>query len=68
LTLEKCKVIIFNRSNLKTDTYYIKVVNSNIKASLYAKFLGMLLDERLNWNLHINYITKKCEIPVRILY
>jgi len=48
LAPEKCKPVIFNRSNLKTNNYYIKVVNSNIKTSLYAKFLGMLLDKRLN--------------------
>jgi len=67
LASEKCKLIIFNKSNLKTDNYYIKVANSNIKASSYAKFLGILLDKGLNCNLHINYITKKCEILVRNL-
>jgi len=67
LAPEKCKLVIFNRVNLKTDNYYIKIANSNIKASPYTKFLGMVLDKRLNWKSHINYITKKCEIPIRIL-
>lgn len=27
----------------------------------------MVLDTRLNWNRHIDYIVKKCNIPIRIL-
>lgn len=27
----------------------------------------MILDKRLNWNAHVAYIIKKCDIPIRIL-
>ena len=32
-----------------------------------TKFLGVILDNKLNWNAHINYITKKISKSVSIL-
>lgn len=67
LSPEKCKLIIFNRGNLKVNNFSIKIANVTIKPSPYVKFLGMILDKRLNWNAHVAHIIKKCDIPIRIL-
>ncbi|KYM91649.1 hypothetical protein ALC53_01406, partial [Atta colombica] len=43
--------------------------NIAIKPSSHIKVLGLILDKRFNWNLHIAHIVKKCDIPVsRIEY
>ncbi|XP_029178519.1 uncharacterized protein LOC114946237 [Nylanderia fulva] len=67
LAPEKCKLVIFNRLNLNTNNFHININNTIIEPSPYAKFLGIILDKRLNWNLHISHIIKKCDIPIRIL-
>ena len=37
--------------------YYIQ--NDVIREVKHAKYLGVIIDHRLSWNEHINYITSK---------
>lgn len=67
LAPDKCKLLTFNKSNLKLNNFHIKIEESIIYPSPSVKFLGMVLDRRLNWNAHVEYILRKCEIPIRIL-
>ncbi|XP_018399565.1 PREDICTED: RNA-directed DNA polymerase from mobile element jockey-like [Cyphomyrmex costatus] len=67
LSPDKCKLVIFNSSNVKIGGYKIVISNTTITPSSHVKFLGMVLDKQLNWNLHIKYIIQKCDVPIRIL-
>ena len=37
----------------------IKIGNETIQRVEYTKFLGIQLDDKLNWHLHIKYIKNK---------
>ena len=67
LAPEKCKFVIFNRTNMAVNNNHIKIENITIQLSFHVRFLGIILDKRLNWDFHIDYVIKKCEIPIRIL-
>ena len=49
---QKNKVNDNNEKDIKIDNYIIKRVSE-------TKFLGVTIDENLNWNAHINQLTKK---------
>ena len=54
----KTKVVMFTW-NRKWTMRPIKVGNSTIELSKSARFLGVTLDNKLNFNEHITNITKK---------
>ena len=45
--------------------YYIQ--SDVIKEVKHAKYLGVIIDHRLSWNEHINYITSKVNNVKRFL-
>ena len=58
---EKTKLIIFDKSKnaKKPEEYSIIFDNQTIKGSENIKYLGLILNYRLNWQNHINYISEK---------
>ena len=40
--------------------YNIKIYDSIVKSSNCAKYLGLIIDDKLSWNNHIDYIIGKC--------
>lgn len=58
LAPEKCKLVIFNRTNIAINNSHIKIENTNIQPTSHVKFLGIILDKRLNWNFHIQGLDK----------
>ena len=58
---KKTEVVIFTRATLKNDQIPNKLLmgNTAVEYSLNAKYLGVILDCRLNWTLQIEKIIKK---------
>ena len=54
----KCECLrISNKSNLPNLTYHIDY--TNIQQVEHAKYLGVTIDQKLNWHEHINNVVKK---------
>jgi len=83
LNTEKTSYIIFNKnvSSCANSTHFSLLIDSaSIKRVDYCKFLGVYLDQNLNWKKHIQEITSKItktigiisklkhKLPTRILY
>ena len=48
-----------NPQDVSLATLSIKIVTENIQRVSHAKFLGIIIDETLNWGSHIDYVAKK---------
>ena len=58
LNVPKIKIILFKTSNKNYDTgLKIKLNRKRTHASLYVIYLGVFVDENLNWNTDINNIS-----------
>ena len=82
LNVDKTKYMIFHNRQRKVDSYNqlsLKINDTPIKQTPTFNFLGIVINENLNWNNHIVYISQKInpvvalinrlkhQIPVRIL-
>ena len=60
LNVAKTEIILFKTSNKNYDAdLKIKFYRKRIHASPYVKYLGVFIDENLNWKKHINEISTK---------
>ena len=60
LNVAKTEIILFKTSNKNYDAdLKIKLCRKRIHASPYVKYLGVSIDENLNWKIHINEISTK---------
>ena len=67
INIKKTQYMIFS---LKTTiiTNNEVCINNNILERVYsAKFLGVIVDSKLNWNEHIKYIKKKISMGIGII-
>ena len=66
LSLDKTVAILFSHAikdhkiNLNLGPKQIKIVDS-------VKFLGVILDKKLNWNEHIQYVQSKCKKRINLM-
>lgn len=72
LAPEKCILCVFRRHGVRinarnNDNESIIYNNHVIQAKSSIRFLGMYFSSTLNWNLHINDIWKRCQIPLRVI-
>ena len=59
LNVTKTKYMIFsNRKSPNTD-FQIKIDNHCLERCTSYKYLGVLLDDKLNWKAHVDYIPGK---------
>ena len=63
LNTNKTRFILFS------NRYYslpgtVKINNIEIDRLYYSKFLGVIIDHRLNWKGHIDFIGKKVSITI----
>jgi hypothetical protein len=42
--------------------------NTSVQRVEYAKLLGHFIDDKLNWNIHVNYICSKLNSAIFVLY
>ena len=60
LNVAKTEIILFKTSNKNNDAgLKIKLCRKRIHAFPYTKYLGIFIDENLNWKTHINEISIK---------
>ena len=60
LNVDKTNIIIFRPKNKKiTKKLNFRISGQKIKTTTHTKYLGVLLDEHLTWNLHIKAIKTK---------
>ena len=60
LNVDKTNFIIFHSPHSTLDqTVSIKIGKEHVKQAKYVKFLGLLLDENLNWKYHLSELSKK---------
>ena len=63
----KTKYIIFTK-NRKSKLHKDLFINGEIIEKVkQIKYLGLILDEKLNWNAHIEYVKKRCREKLNIL-
>ena len=57
----KTKIIYWSKSNPKEHPTSITVDGNEFKLSKSVKYLGVIIDDKLNWNEHINEAVLKCK-------
>ena len=67
LNVNKTHYIIFRSRNIATQDVHINVKNVTIDKVEYTKFLGVIIDEKLSWKQHIEYVRKKLSKSTGIL-
>ena len=69
INLEKSHYMIFHRSRLKDcDKKEVIIQDRIIYHVTSTKFLGVIIDDKLKWNLHIIYMKNKIAKSNGILY
>ena len=60
LNIKKTHFMIFKTKNKSTKhSNSIKIGNEVLNEVEQTKFLGVIIDNRLNWNFHVNFIKRK---------
>ena len=68
LNISKTNFVIFRSQQKKTDFNVTLILNRKaIEQKTYVKYLGMLVDEHLTWEEHINAISKKISRSIGIV-
>ena len=67
LNLKKTKYMIFSTKRIKF-AHEIKIGSTKIERTTEARFLGIIMDEKLNWSRHIATIKTKMSRYVGIMY
>ena len=67
INMSKCCFIDFKSPKSDNENYALKIKTTKIKQVNEAKFLGVTIDENLNWNSHIKKLSKKLSCSAGIL-
>jgi hypothetical protein len=68
LNVSKTHSMIFHKSRQKCQVYkHVYINNVKIECVDKTKFLGVILDSKLNWNFHVKHITNKLSKCVGIM-
>ena len=59
LNVAKSNFVLFSRSNSNREIVSLKLGNQVIERTKNAKFLGIYIDDKLDWSIHINHIKSK---------
>ena len=69
LSISKTKLIIFHRNTASIDhTLKLKLDGKRLSSSKLVKYLGVLLDEHLQWNNQLAHVKIKLNRAIGILY
>ena len=66
LNLEKTKYMFFG-TNLVKAKPILEIDNVTLKPVESVKFLGMWLDQNLNWNIHVNKLITRIKRNMHLL-
>ena len=68
LNVKKTKVMLYNiRNSNSIKKLELKVYNEIIEQVNHLSFLGIIIDDKCNWNYHINYIRTKLSRYIAII-
>ena len=69
LNLTKTYYMIYTRNKLyREHNYNLSISNTDIKRVTESKFLGVLMNEKMNWNSHVAAIRQKMSRYIGVLY
>ena len=58
---------MFHRTRIKCEQRPITICGNSLTASKNIKFLGVIIDNKLNWSDHILYIKNKISKSIGII-
>ena len=67
LNVEKSNLVLFRSIKKTVETLNIKIKGEQIEEKDYAKYLGILIDNKLSWNCHIKHVNLKISKGIGIL-
>ena len=67
LNVNKTQYMVFTRKLNKIEDIVLKVEGKTIERVTQTKFLGVIIDEKLTWRNHVNYIATKIAKGIGIL-
>ncbi len=67
LNISKCTYIIFHTHQRKINPSYLKINDNVVDRVKEFNFIGLTLDENLNWKSHINIISNKISKSMGVL-
>ena len=67
LNVKKTHYMVFSNTKVKSDNAELKIEGETISEVSKTKFLGVIIDNRLNWQHHINYISCKVAKGIGII-
>ena len=68
LNVKKTCYMIFSRSRLNLDGFTVSIDNTVIERKTHARFLGVIVDEKLSWAEHIKTIKAKMARYIGVMY
>lgn len=68
INLKKTTYMLFMQKNMNAVDMHIKIGNETINRVDSAKYLGLILDENINWSKHVQHIEKKVVPMIGALY
>lgn len=68
LNTGKTQFMLFKQKNKRVGDMNIKINNVNLERASSVKYLGLVIDESLNWQMHINKITQKIHSLIPCIY
>ena len=67
LNIKKTQYMVFTRSKKKQDDISLTIDGEPISKTSVSKFLGVYIDDKLNWKHHLGYISRKVAKGIGIL-
>ena len=69
VNIKKTHYMMFHRTRIKLNTNFKILINNNIiDHTNNTKFLGVIIDNKMNWSAHIHYIKNKISKSIGILF
>ncbi len=68
INIEKTQFMLFKQKNKHVANMNIKINNVNLERASCVKYLGLVIDESLSWQMHINKITQKVHSLIPCIY
>ena len=59
LNVDKTFYIIFHKTRIKTDELSLTIGQGTLKEISQHKYLGLIIDNKLNWSAHISNVKNK---------
>ena len=67
VNLKKTTYMIFSRRRIDSN-FNLLIANTHIQRKSEARFLGVIIDEKLNWSSHIKAVKSKMSRYIGIMY